>query len=74
MSYSFSTDLTFVTNEPGRHLSDRFASLLGEDKAKGAEADTSKLEQEIGELVYALYGLTAKKSKSVAWPFTAAKS
>src|SRR5215471_9077155 len=26
-----SSDLTFITNEPGKHLSDRFAVLLGEN-------------------------------------------
>ena len=34
-------------------------------KAKDAEADTSKLEREIDELVYALYGLTPEEIKIV---------
>ena len=34
-------------------------------KQRDAEADTSALEREIDELVYALYGLTPKEKKIV---------
>jgi hypothetical protein len=34
-------------------------------KAKDADADTSKLEREIDELVYALYSLTPEEIKIV---------
>jgi len=46
-----SSDLTFITNESGKNLRDRFGALLD--------------EQEIDELVYALYPLTPEEIKTV---------
>jgi hypothetical protein len=71
-----SSDLTFITNEPGTSLRDRFGVLLGEDIAKlvdrilaakqrDAGADVSALEREIDQLGYALYGLTPAEIKLV---------
>jgi hypothetical protein len=67
-----SSDLTFITNEQGKHLGDRFGVLLGDDtrrilaaKQRDAEADTSALKGEIDELVCALYGLTPDEIKIV---------
>jgi hypothetical protein len=105
-----SSDLTFITNESGETLRDRFEVLLGDDtrffdclvgyfftsgfhklnripipkpptqsleritklvatiigkKERDCDADTTALEREIDELVYALYGLTPEEIQLV---------
>ena len=71
-----SSDLTFITNEPGKSLSDRFGVLLVDDTRffdclvgyffiSGFHRLHPALEREIDELVYALYGLTPEEKALV---------
>ena len=64
-----SSDLTFITNETGTTLRDRFVVLLGENTRffdrLFASAETGTLEREIDQQVYALYGLTPEEIQLV---------
>jgi hypothetical protein len=58
-----STDRTFITNEDGQSLLERFRVRMVEQivtvKERDAGADVSALEREIDELVHTLYNLTS---------------
>jgi hypothetical protein len=77
-----STDLTFITNDPGKSLCVvipkraidepeaqkpviKLVDRILAAKQRDAETDTSALERELDELVYALYGLTPEEIKIV---------
>ena len=66
---NMSSDLTFITNETGTTLRDRFVVLLGENTRffdrLVARAETGTLEREIDQQVYALYGLTPEEIQLV---------